>query len=172
MSLKKAIFLLVLSIHAEVVCAEPSVEVVKSCHEMTALAVGVKITHIEGTVTDRPAIDCDDQYQANIAGKLYGSAYCKYEQYFIIAGKFHKASLAVNKSIDSRMKPGSAFSIGSTEWYEISDKSGSYICMVKSVFENGGPADLVDFYIMRRLPETQLPEIYYYLLYKIDFPVK
>ena len=125
------------------------------------------ITEIEGGGYAVKSLEgCEDQYNLTINGHIYGIVTCNDKFYLIIRDKKIDPEKAVNKSVNSHIRPGFEFT-GKASWYKIGFDNKEYLCIYAPISEQGIGAAYSQHYIIENAFDTKLaPKVYFYFFDK------
>jgi len=152
--------------------ALPPFQVLRTCMDLEPYDNKSTITEIDGDgYADKSMEGCQEQYDREINGHIYGTIMCNQKFYFIINDKKIDPALADNRSINPEIKPGVEFTTRSL-WYKIAYENKEYICIYAPLGEQGTGASRVQYYIIENAFDKKLmPQLTFYFFDKNIVPI-
>ena len=167
------IFILMISFFYFTQCvADIPFETLRTCVDQKPRLSSIQLIELEGEGTTKMnESDCRYQYLFNDDGYHYGMEMCQGVFYLVINDKKLRADSAVNRSVNSEIKPGNPLT-SSTLWAKIIQKDQSYLCIMAPLTESGQGAGLSQYYIVENaFDPNKKPILYYYFFEKGIMPV-
>lgn len=152
--------------------ASPPIPVLRTCIDNTPYNDKVSLSELDGDGFSDESMDgCEEQYDREVDGRLYGSLSCNDKFYLIINDKKIDPELANNMSVNPEIKPGVEFTTRSI-WYKIAFEDKQYACIVAPLAEQGVGAAYTQYYIIENaFDDTQNSELYFYFFDKNIVPI-
>lgn len=173
MQMIKIIFAMLILTYFIIPCsAQPPFQVLRTCMDLKPYDNENKITRLDGAGYAAKSMDgCEDQYDREINGHIYGTLICNQKFYFIINDKKIDPELAVNRSINPEIKPGIEFTTRSL-WYKIDHIGKEYICIYAPLAEQGVGASRIQYYIIEyAFDKKRTPQVTYYFFHRNIAPI-
>lgn len=129
--------------------AMPSVQILQSCKNGKAANNKIVMSEIEGVgYNDQEDLNCKNQFDTEIDGKLYGSVTCSHKAYLIIANKKISTETAKNYSLNPAVKPTTPI-LQAAGWWRIIDKDKkNYLCIQSPLSDTGSASNLWQYYLI------------------------
>jgi hypothetical protein len=152
--------------------SEPSFEILRSCIDLKPKNSSIRLTElVDGAVAKVNENNCENQFDQEVNGHLYGMVTCNDEFYLIINDQKIKADTAINRSINPEIKPGWIFT-NRARWYRIDQGDQSYLCIQAAITESGiGAKDSQYYMIENAFEKNAVPVMYYYFFDKNLIPI-
>lgn len=152
--------------------ALPPIPVLRTCVDNEPYNEQVSMSELDGNgFADKSLAGCEDQYDREVNGHLYGTLNCNNKFYLLVNDKKIDPSLAKNMSINPEIKPGDEFTIRSI-WYKIDFEKKEYICILAPLSEAGVGSSSKQFYIIEQAFDPKKnPELYFYFFDKNIVPI-
>jgi len=170
MYIKNLLAICTLILVNSITLANPPVEIIQSCKNMTAANKSVVMTELDGVGFNKtPDSNCRDQFESQINGHTYGWLICDENPYLMIADKKIPLESATNLSISPSVKPDTPI-IQTALWWKIYKADKSYLCIISPLSVNGAAANALQYFLVEDAFDVNRSKynIYFYFFNK-DF---
>ena len=150
--------------------ANPPVEIIQSCKNMTAANNSIVMAELDGVGLNKtPDVNCRDQFENKINGHTYGWLTCDKKPYLIVADKRISLESSTNFSVSPSIKPDTPI-IQTALWWRIDKADKSYLCIMSPLSENGAAANAFQYFLIEDAFDVNQKsyDIYFYFFNK-DF---
>ncbi len=172
MSIVRVIAVCLCAFFIQSLFAEPPFEVLRSCIDEKPKNSSVNLLEINNGYYQSQVEDkCENQYEIKFNKKTFGVVTCNETSYLLINNQKINLTKAVNKSVNSEIKPGILYPTD-TSWLKIDFKNQSYLCLNGPISLSGTGSNIGQYYIVENaFSANSKPLVYFYFLNKDVVPL-